>query len=365
MDEIPQDRFRFFDAGDEPTIMLSPVEGYANVPLVSLEDAMEYVTEYKETLKKRLSDVRKSCPKHPADGLSIDDSAAIRLYTMEYKPKEASVYFILNSALRCERRNVLVPWFRYLKLLITALCKIRSKRLTVLRGVNRDVSTDHPIGARITWWGFSSCTTSVAVIEKGPFYKKTGEGTIFEIECHSGKDILQHSQYQGEQEVLLMAATQFEVISCDKRGDGQHIIHMREVESESRLIDLPPWPGDVHGGIERETSSAVDLSDIRINEQDMAIVGTEAIKKKSCTKLVLSNTACKSESISTLATYLGQSTTLKALDLSKNRLSNADLRSLTNELVTKRTHQERVPFLCFTKIKVSSISHPSHLFMIR
>ncbi|CAF5143328.1 unnamed protein product, partial [Rotaria sp. Silwood1] len=116
---------------------------------------------------------------------------------------------VLNETLRSKDRQNLKPWFSYLKLFLTALSRLPSERQFVYRGVKLDLSEKYPIGENVVWWGFSSCTVSINVLQSENFLGKTGERTMFNIECYSGKNIQKHSYYPTEDEVLLLAATQF------------------------------------------------------------------------------------------------------------------------------------------------------------
>ena len=170
----------------------------------------------------------------PADGLSIDQSASIMLYSLEWSPKEESFYFALNNFLRAVDRNKLKPWFLYLKLLIYSLLKLPTTLRIVYRGVKKDLHASYPAAHTVVWWGFSSCTTSVDVLQVEEFLGKTGTRTMFIIECHSGRDIRHHSFFPTENEVLLLAARQFQVLSSLDSGDDLHIIQLKEIE--------PPFP---------------------------------------------------------------------------------------------------------------------------
>ncbi|CAF1377883.1 unnamed protein product [Adineta steineri] len=48
-----------------------------------------------------------------------------------------------------------------------------------------DLSAQYPQGQIFTWWGFSSCTNSVQVLRSEQFLGKTGDGTLFNIDCES------------------------------------------------------------------------------------------------------------------------------------------------------------------------------------
>lgn len=135
-----------------------------------------------------------------------------------------------------------------MKLILTALARIPSSQRTVYRGVNLDLSEEYPKGRTFVWWGFSSCTSSIEVLENEQFLGKSGKRTIFAIECNSGKDISRHSYYQAEEEMLLIAARQFVVKGCLKPGNGLNLIQLIETESPVSLIQLDaatikPSPG--------------------------------------------------------------------------------------------------------------------------
>jgi hypothetical protein len=69
-----------------------------------------------------------------------------------------------------------------------------------------DLSSEYPINKIFVWWGFSSCTTSVKVLENEQFLGKTGTRTLFAIECDDAKDMRQHSMFSIQDEILLVAA---------------------------------------------------------------------------------------------------------------------------------------------------------------
>ncbi|CAF4893799.1 unnamed protein product [Rotaria sp. Silwood1] len=105
-------------------------------------------------------------PQHPPDDLTRDESAAIHLYTLEWKGTSESLYSHLNYVLRRGDQEELQPWLKYLKLFLTALVKIPcSTSQVVWRGVRRNVTSEYPREAEITWWAFSSTTKSLSVLE--------------------------------------------------------------------------------------------------------------------------------------------------------------------------------------------------------
>ncbi|CAF5075801.1 unnamed protein product, partial [Rotaria sp. Silwood1] len=56
---------------------------------------------------------------------------------------------------------------------------------------------------------------------------------MFTLHCLAAKDIRKHSYFPAEDEVLLMAATQFKVMGCLNQGN-LHIVQLEETR--------PPFP---------------------------------------------------------------------------------------------------------------------------
>jgi hypothetical protein len=104
------------------------------------------------------------------------------------------------------------------------------------------MSKNYVTGKKVVWWGFSSCTTTINVLESNLFLGKTGVRTIFNIQCETIRDIRKHSYYQKENEVLLLAATEFEVIGSLDQGD-LCIVQLKEVRSAHPLLERVPVIG--------------------------------------------------------------------------------------------------------------------------
>jgi hypothetical protein len=156
------------------------------------------------------------------------------LYSLEWLPREESFYYILNNLLRAADRDKLKPWFLYLKLLIYSLSRLPKIKGTFYRGVKEDLHTLYPTDTTPVWWAFTSCTTSVDVLQVEQFLGRTGTRTMFHITCDSGRDIRQHSFFPTEKEVLLLAARQFQVVGSLDLGNDLHVIQLKEID--------PPYP---------------------------------------------------------------------------------------------------------------------------
>ncbi|CAF4600638.1 unnamed protein product [Rotaria sp. Silwood2] len=234
---------RFLDANKEPHQVLLPIRGYAKEPLLPLEEAIKPIDDQLDDLDIMV-DTAKQNSKKPTDGLTRDESAAIHLYTMQWEEPNVSLFTKLNTVLRSKRRESLRPWFRYLKLVLTALFKLPSLKTIVWRGVQGNLSDQYDDD--IVWWGFSSCTESLEITER--FVGKSGVRTLFTIECINGKAIGAHSFYNEESEILLLPGTYLRVVGKSSPAKDLYIIHLRETPAPRPYLE-PPF-----------TSTKVDIS---------------------------------------------------------------------------------------------------------
>ncbi|CAF3670191.1 unnamed protein product [Rotaria sp. Silwood1] len=162
---------------------------------------------------------------------------------MEWNDGHRSLYSILNETLRVADREQLRPWFKYLKLILTALVKIPSTpQETVWRGIRKDLSSEFPRGTPVIWWGFSSCTTTLHVLENNLYLGYESSRTLFSIDAINAKNVRSHSFFRNEDEVLLLPGTYMEVRSQFNPAPGLHIIHLKQMKPDSMLLE-PPFEG--------------------------------------------------------------------------------------------------------------------------
>lgn len=238
---------RFLDAADESGKIPKPIEGYRNLPIVSLETAVESIEQFCPDIQRRVY-VAKGNSDELTDGLTTDEAAAIYLYTMEWQPTEQCLYVVLNSVLRSkDRDNLISPWLWYLKLLLTGLFKLKPYTGMVWRGVKIDISQKYFVGNTYTWWGFSSCSTSLSILESNAFLGKKDKRAIFAVECFDGRSIRQLSSVKTEDEVLLLPGTQFVVkgiLAPSENDSGLTIIQLKQVRPPFTLLEEPIYSQD-------------------------------------------------------------------------------------------------------------------------
>lgn len=212
--------------------------GYIGWDLMRIEDAMDDVKILIPPIARFVKEAKKRCTHPNDDDLSKDESAAVYLYTMETS-KDTSIYRLLNEALRADDRTMVRPWFAYLKLLDSAASKLPDYKGNVWRGVPKNVSGTFKKGQKITWWSVSSCSKSVNVISA--FIKEVPQSTLFNIQCVSGKCISPYTCYPGEDEVILMPGTIFEVVADPlHHHGGLHIVNLKEVVDDDSDEGVTP-----------------------------------------------------------------------------------------------------------------------------
>jgi hypothetical protein len=227
----------------ELEMSLGPVVGYADEPLLPLVKACAPLTNTLHNLSYYVQLALNETPEVPPDGLTIDESAAIRLYTIEWEAPHRSLYSMLNHILKTADRKDLQPYFKYLKLFLTALVKLPCvPPLTVWRGVTKNLSVEFPPGTLVTWWPFSSCTTELTVLENNMYLGDAGERTLFSVEAINGRTIRAHSHFVTEDEILLLPGTHMVVQSQFSPASDLHIIHLKQIIPEEMLLE-PPFQG--------------------------------------------------------------------------------------------------------------------------
>lgn len=231
-------RQRFLDVESNSRRKLMPIQGYANQPLVPLEEAVKPLVELVADVENMAAWAKWKCEDLPTHPLTADQSASIILYSMQWTPAEKCLFAVLNNTLRDENRDRLKPWFLFLKLFLTALGHLPCSSHIVYRGIKRDLRQEYQKGKTVIWWGFSSCTRTMDVLNNEQFLGSKGPRTLFTIECASGKDVEKHSAFAFEDETLLPPARQFNVKSCLSQGDDLYLVHLEEIKPVVKLVEL-------------------------------------------------------------------------------------------------------------------------------
>jgi hypothetical protein len=203
-------------------------DNYDRVPIVTLEQAVIPLIPFLPTIQTYVNMAKEKCA-DPADGLTPDESASIVLYSMAWQPLSECLYVVLNTTLHSINGQNLQPWFLYLKLFFTAVLRLPSIYSTVYRTSKLDLSRQYEKDEVFTWWDFSLCTT----LNEHTQANKIEKRTIFIIECHTIKDIHNHTYFPLDQSVLILPGTQFRVIDC-----ANQIINLQEIQPSFLLPNV-------------------------------------------------------------------------------------------------------------------------------
>ena len=194
---MPNNRFADENLSELEEANRSPISGYENSPVLTLEKAVEKIIPLVPSVTDYVTTAKDKCNRRSVL-LTSDESAAIYLYSMQ------TLFFsTLNNTLRAENRHELKPWFAFLKLFITALEKLPTSRRTVWRGVLGKVGSEFADGDVHIWWSINSCSMDLKVVER--YLGETG--TVFAIDTIRGKDISAFSTFPEEKEIVLMPGT--------------------------------------------------------------------------------------------------------------------------------------------------------------
>jgi hypothetical protein len=340
---VSHNNTRFFDVPTGVDNDLNPIEGYLNCPFESLRKAVKYIEDLVFDVTSHARNAESYCRSPCSDGLTSNQSAAIRLYTMEWVPREHCLYFVLNQTLRNKDRTRLKPWFTYLKLILTGLFQLESVTATVYRGVKLDLRREYPVGKTIIWWAFSSCTDTLSTLESEQFLGKKGVRTIFVIKCSTGKNIANHSRFSNEGEILLLPATKFIVTSSISPAPNFYMIELKEVPSSNILLESPyenidvPINGQLDHILSAPGQNELDLTNKNLHDRDMATVCKHLRFNNSLVSIDLSSNNITLDGAAYLRNALHTNRTLKILNLSDNKLTDFGVTTLAYGLELNRT----------------------------
>jgi len=212
---------RLKDGLDGAAQELSDITGIMDLPVEPLAVALKALS-----LEKVAEVSVKKAEKMDRGDLTVDEAAAVHMYTTNHLYKQ------LNAALRDNDRKKAMGFFKYLRLLLSALLKIPLSTKPLYRGVALDLSSQYKVGSEVTWWAISSCTPDLKVASS--FAGGAKVSTLFAITPLRSVGIKQLSEYKHEEEFILGPGTQFKVTSSVRKGKVLEI-HMSEIDGHLRV----------------------------------------------------------------------------------------------------------------------------------
>ena len=229
----------FLDAIEDDPKALVSININQTTPLVSFEEAVQNLKHVMKNINK-IIEKAKQHPFSQTMGLSMDELAAIHLYTTDHSKSHRNVSFRLNQALRSGEFDNIKLWLPYLKLLVNGLHKLPSFKGTIFCMTKDNISNAYQND--FVWRDFSSCMQTEPVLEN--FHDESSVYTLFRIKCVNGKNISDYSQSTAHDEVLLMPGTFLRVIKKCNETEGIHEVFLQELDHENSfltsLISVPP-----------------------------------------------------------------------------------------------------------------------------
>jgi hypothetical protein len=221
----------------------------ANLALSSLEDALMPLAatlphlhpSSGRSVKIARKQAKRAQAKHP--DMSIDKCTAIVLYTMEEFPRETSLYYALNLALRNQMRHVVRPWRDYVWLLLHALRELPpSTEVIVFRGCKTtpaDLGLELTKGFEFTWSAFTSTATTQGVMQTF-VGQDDGPRTLMTLKMTEqvGRDVRDFSVSPGENEILYPPNLCFEIVDSFDAGHGLIMVQCQQTETIDGILDL-------------------------------------------------------------------------------------------------------------------------------
>lgn len=229
---------RFFDVCEKPSKALTPLQGYGNKPLVSIEESVKPLAQLVCDIAVDARQAKGSAY-HDSGLLTKDESAAIYLYTLESTKGSSSLRTLLNETLYLQTQEGLKPYLSYLKLLLTALFKLPPNECTAWQATHLDLSDTYKKGEYLCWTGFSSCRNSIKSLHATQHAKTLMIRTILSIECINAREIQIYSCCPKENEILLLPCTYFQVTDVMHQRDHTVIIYLRELKPPHILLEPP------------------------------------------------------------------------------------------------------------------------------
>jgi hypothetical protein len=244
-----------------PATLPVPTLEQALAPLAAGHPHLHAVTGRSVKLARKKA--KKAQVMYPS--LMMDECTAVVLYTMEEEPRETSLYYVMNAALRSKQRAEVWPWRDFIWLLLHALRKLPAVPVLhfVFRGCKNapsELGLELEAGFEFTWAGFSSTATTQGVMST--FVGQAGPRTLLTIALSEpvGRDVRDFSLFPKENEVLFPPNMCFEVVDHNDYGNGLIMVQCKQTETIDVILDMTrpadtPPPPPQHDDLEQQMRS--------------------------------------------------------------------------------------------------------------
>jgi hypothetical protein len=204
------------------------IDGYLDEPLVSLEEALQPFDGDINQLYNHIHEAKTKCHYPSEHHLTRDESAAIYIYTMKWKPE--CLHERLHAAWNSGNRSQLKPWFKYLKLFKSALDKLPDTKKQIWQGIAYDEHMKDKLSSKSSplFSSLGSCSTSEDELKKYLHDKYGPQTILIGYDSVHGKSISQYGVDQDSHEVILWAGAKVGVAKMyEADGNGSLIYHLK------------------------------------------------------------------------------------------------------------------------------------------
>jgi len=286
----------------EADVQLSLRTDLATTPTVGLRDAVASAVrhalcnnhEMQQALEASLLFATNLVARRKAFGLSVDQAAAVHLYSQEM-PHNRPFYSLLNGALGGWGDGGHAPikhYLPYIKLALDGIALLpKEDGLVVYRGV-RSVPLEtllcgKQVGDILSWWAFTSTTGNPDVLRDSAFFgigSQWGARTVFKITTKTGVRIKHFSDFgadfeyylqpfgsegQNEDEILISPGTQFEIVGIESYTND--VTEVELVEVGSLLDGMESAAADGGGGGASDAGGGVGLNGQGVMESHFGV----------------------------------------------------------------------------------------------
>jgi hypothetical protein len=206
---------------------LAYINGYEKEPLVSLEEALKPFGDEIDHLSDYIKVAKKHCHYPSEHYLTSDESAAIYIYTMQWKPR--CVYDHLETAWNARDPSTkLKPWFRYLKLLKSAFDKLPDEKKVIWQGIAYNEQDKNKLSSKSLSMYSSMGTCSLSANEVKEYLQNKNDPKIILVgyELVNGKSMAGYTA-DGSNEVMIWPGTKLGLAKpVEVNDDGSLVFHL-------------------------------------------------------------------------------------------------------------------------------------------
>jgi hypothetical protein len=208
---------------------LTLIDGYQYEPLVSLEEALRPFDGKIDQLSKYIKKAKMECNPLSKHHLTHDESAAIYIYTMKWKPR--CLYDHLEDAWESKHRSQLKPWFKYLKLFRSALDKLPNATTEVWQGIAYDEDIKEKLKPKTKeplYSSMGSCSTSEHEMRDYLHTKGDKKTILIGYESVNAKDITGYTASNSKETMLWPGAKVGVAKVYEEGGNGSLVYHLTQ-----------------------------------------------------------------------------------------------------------------------------------------